>query len=175
MRRWRKANRDKIQEYRKKEYERIKADPVLLAKKLANGRRNAVRYRERGSAYSYRRVIRSQMIQAYGGKCECCGETTPEFLSIDHMKGQSHAHYSNCPYRGGHQLHAWLRRNGWPKDGWRLLCHNCNLAIGFYGSCPHTDPLRINAYKGTTAHTHPLSAQRRGRRPKDSFKSFVQA
>jgi hypothetical protein len=33
-------------------------------------------------------------------------------------------------------LYLWLKRNNYP-TGFRVLCHNCNLAIGFYGYCPH--------------------------------------
>jgi hypothetical protein len=29
-----------------------------------------------------------------------------------------------------------LARNGFP-DGYRVLCHNCNMALGQYGYCPH--------------------------------------
>lgn len=30
----------------------------------------------------------------------------------------------------------WLRRNNYP-NGFQVLCHNCNMAKGFYGKCPH--------------------------------------
>ena len=26
---------------------------------------------------------------------------------------------------------------GFPKDKYRLLCHNCNQSMGWYGYCPH--------------------------------------
>jgi hypothetical protein len=29
-----------------------------------------------------------------------------------------------------------LAKHGYP-DTFQLLCHNCNLARGFYGTCPH--------------------------------------
>jgi hypothetical protein len=28
-------------------------------------------------------------------------------------------------------------KQGFPKDRFRLLCHNCNCARGYYGYCPH--------------------------------------
>lgn len=79
------------------------------------------------------RELKQEMIQAYGGKCLCCGETAFEFLSLDHIDGERPKEWP----RGGHQLYRRLRKLGWPKDGLRLLCMNCNTAIGFYGHCPH--------------------------------------
>lgn len=31
---------------------------------------------------------------------------------------------------------GWIIKNKFPKK-FQLLCHNCNQAIGYYGSCPH--------------------------------------
>lgn len=60
-----------------------------------------------------------------GGQCECCEEENPAFLSKDHIHG------------GG----TFLRRKGektvYPQKGIRLLCHNCNKALGHFGYCPH--------------------------------------
>jgi hypothetical protein len=36
----------------------------------------------------------------------------------------------------------WLIREKLP-DGFRVLCHNCNQAIGYYGVCPHESELRL--------------------------------
>ena len=30
----------------------------------------------------------------------------------------------------------WLYVNDYP-DGFQVLCHNCNMAKGIYGKCPH--------------------------------------
>lgn len=67
---------------------------------------------------------------AYGGACFCCGESTVEFLSIDHIDG-----YKEGP-RAGQKLYMWLRRNNYPV-GFRVLCMNCNTAKGLRGECPH--------------------------------------
>lgn len=86
-----------------------------------------------------RRYLRKQylktkktIIDAYGGKCECCGITKFAWLSIDHI--------DNCRPEGkkkhGLNLYLWLKRNSFP-EGFRILCLNCNLSIGFYGYCPH--------------------------------------
>lgn len=78
---------------------------------------------------------RNLCLQFYGGnppKCACCGETTYQFLAMDHINGGGNAHRRKV----GVNLYIWLRREGFPK-GFQVLCHNCNLAKGFYGICPH--------------------------------------
>lgn len=80
---------------------------------------------------------RREVLRQYGGRCACCGETTPEFLAIDHVNNDGEAHRREIGGYGG-RIYEWLRRNGYPKDGrFQLLCHNCNMAKGLYGGCPH--------------------------------------
>lgn len=77
--------------------------------------------------------IRIEAIQAYGGKCACCGEARFEFLAIDHKYNDGAEHRRQI--RG--DLYAWLKVRGWPRDRFQLLCHNCNMSKAFYGYCPH--------------------------------------
>ena len=65
-------------------------------------------------------------------ECACCGETTIEFLSIDHINGGGTQHLKEIVG----QLTSWLIKNKFP-SGFQILCHNCNQAKGFYGQCPH--------------------------------------
>lgn len=85
--------------------------------------------------------LRAAALDAYGGVCACCGESRSEFLGIDHIGGRDRAspdHYlPNGRRVVGVKLYDLLRRLGYPKEGYRLLCHNCNLSRGFYGYCPH--------------------------------------
>jgi len=53
-------------------------------------------------------------------------------MSLDHINGGGVAHRKER----GIPLTQWLVRNGYP-DGFRVLCHNCNQALGAYGYCPH--------------------------------------
>ena len=76
---------------------------------------------------------RAIVVSAYGGKCECCGETHPEFLSIDHVNKDGSAHRKSVPTS---RIYRWLIVNNFPQ-GFRLLCYNCNMSIAFYGKCPH--------------------------------------
>lgn len=78
------------------------------------------------------RRIRLEIIAAYGGKCECCGEERIEFLAIDHINGGGRRHRKSL----SGNFYRWLKRNNFP-EGFRVLCHNCNSALGFYGYCPH--------------------------------------
>lgn len=40
------------------------------------------------------------------------------------------------PIKRKEYFREWQRKNNYPK-GFQVLCHNCNLAKGFYGKCPH--------------------------------------
>ena len=71
----------------------------------------------------------------YGGNppsCACCNEKTFQFLAIDHINGGGHTHRKLT----GKKVERWLRKNNFPK-GFRVLCHNCNSSLGYYGFCPH--------------------------------------
>ena len=79
-----------------------------------------------------RRRYRLEAFDAYGGaKCACCGDTHVEFLAIDHINGGGEEHRKTV-----RNICSWLRSRGWP-PGYRILCHNCNQSIGYYGYCPH--------------------------------------
>lgn len=73
------------------------------------------------------RKVKSEMITAYGGKCQLCGETQLEFMTIDHINGDGNQDRADLRVpRGGVRLYSKLKNMGWPKDRYRLLCLNCN-------------------------------------------------
>ena len=72
-------------------------------------------------------------MNAYGGKCVCCGETIIEFLTIDHINGGGTKHRKEVV---GGRLYDWLIKNNFP-EGYQILCMNCNMAEGIFGGCPH--------------------------------------
>jgi hypothetical protein len=86
----------------------------------------------------YRRRLRIEVLSHYSKgipTCTCCGEAEYEFLTIDHMvRGQGPEH-RRAGIASKHLLH-WLRKNGFP-SGFRVLCMNCNFAMGVHGYCPH--------------------------------------
>lgn len=81
----------------------------------------------------YGTKLKSNCVNAYGGKCECCGETELIFLAIDHINGGGSKHRKEVG--AGEQFYRWLRNQKYPK-GYRVLCHNCNWA-SHWGICPH--------------------------------------
>lgn len=76
---------------------------------------------------------REKVLEHYGGKCVCCGETAQEFLAVDHIDGNGRQHRKSI---GTITIYTWLIRNNFP-SGFQILCHNCNYAKHFYKQCPH--------------------------------------
>src|SRR3990167_3944786 len=75
---------------------------------------------------------RQEVFDHYGNRCECCGETEPMFLTVDHINGGGREHNKLIG-----NLYRWLVSNGFPK-GFRLLCMNCNFGRERNGGvCPH--------------------------------------
>lgn len=97
----------------------------------------AHRQEQRENERRYRRKVRTEVLEKYGNCCTCCGETTWEFLGIDHVLGGGNQHrHALFGGRAGFAFYSWLRRQ--PRlPEFQILCHNCNLAKGFYGECPH--------------------------------------
>ena len=75
---------------------------------------------------------RRGVIEHYGGKCSCCGESEYAFLAIDHKLDNGST--ERRKYKGA--LWKLAIKRGLPND-YQILCHNCNLAKSIYGSCPH--------------------------------------
>jgi hypothetical protein len=82
------------------------------------------------------RKSRIDCINHYGRVCACCKESRIEFLVIDHINGGGNKEREKTKGSGGWKFAVWLRQHDYPK-GYRVLCHNCNSALGFYGYCPH--------------------------------------
>lgn len=71
--------------------------------------------------------------EMYGNKCACCGEDKKEFLCIDHIQGggaEERREYGCC-------ILDHVKKQGYPKDKYQLLCYNCNMSLAFMGYCPH--------------------------------------
>jgi len=120
--------REVKRQYAKNKWNKKRGDPAWRKEKLEATKR-------------YNRELRLSALIAYGGlSCSCdhhgkpCGPKPIEFLALDHAGGdgkengraKGYKHYRN------------LRDLGFPL-GYRVLCHNCNSALGFYGRCPMSD------------------------------------
>lgn len=73
------------------------------------------------------------VLKYYGNKCACCGETTREFLEIDHKNNDGSAHRKTLK---GRNIIVWIIENNYP-DMFQILCSNCNMSKGRWGYCPH--------------------------------------
>ena len=82
--------------------------------------------------------VKAATMLVYGGKCVCCGETNLVFLTIDHIDEMGSAHRKTFRNSGaGSNLYSWLKKQGYPKDNYQILCFNCNFAKHVLGTCPH--------------------------------------
>lgn len=78
--------------------------------------------------------LKQRIIDEYGGKCNCCGESEPIFLSIDHIDNNGAAHRREV----GNKIYNWLEKHNYPKGNFQLLCFNCNFGKRVNGGiCPH--------------------------------------
>lgn len=86
-----------------------------------------------------RDATRKRVLDAYGGKCACCGTAYPEHLTIDHIvKIGSIKRKENGEWGG--RFYLSLIKRGFP-EGYRCLCWSCNWSFGCYGYCPHQKEL----------------------------------
>ena len=79
------------------------------------------------------RKLREKAFAGYGGCCQCCGEKNFEFLALDHVNGGGRKEREKL---STHQIARKVINQNFP-DTYRVLCHNCNQSIGWYGYCPH--------------------------------------
>lgn len=120
---------------------RCKRCASIYARRFGSNRkewRDAHREELSKYGFAYRAEVRLQAFCHYGGnppRCACCGESTLEFLTIDHIGGGGTAHRRQIG-RGGTSIAIYLRKRGFP-PGYQILCYNCNCAQAFAKICPH--------------------------------------
>ena len=85
----------------------------------------------------YRRRVKFEVFGHYGGACGCCAEKHLEFLTLDHIDGGGRKSRMLPGARSGHHFYLQLRKKGYPSR-YRVLCFNCNAAMGLFGGCPHS-------------------------------------
>jgi len=129
---YRAAHRDEKKAYYESHRDEINAK---LRKKYADSPEIQAAYRaaHREERVGQERMFRLGVLQHYGGKCACCGETVYEFLTFDHINNDGAEHRKII---GKTRIARWLKKNNYP-DGFQVLCANCNHAKGHYGHCPH--------------------------------------
>jgi hypothetical protein len=131
MKAYRQANTERFKAYRQANAEKLKA--YWKAYYQSNAERKKAYERTRSQK------LKETVLSHYSGgvpRCACCGEQNTAFLSIDHVEGGGNKQRHRLQLVGGHVFYSWLKDNGYP-SGYRVLCMNCNFALGLRGYCPH--------------------------------------
>ena len=102
---WRNKNRDKVNKSALKNYYKDPKKHHIAVQKA-------------------RVKVRLDMISEYGGECSTCGISDVDVLDIDHIDNNGADDRKHNLY--GYNLYRHLKRLGWPKDNFQLLCKNCN-------------------------------------------------
>lgn len=92
------------------------------------------RTNRRATQTKIRQRLREKVLEVYGNKCACCNEREQAFLEVDHIENDGADHRRKLKAK---KLYKWLEQNNWPKEGFQLLCCNCNNAKSRYSICPH--------------------------------------
>jgi hypothetical protein len=160
----RKINRDKPENkakvklrhsttaYRTSEKERQQRPENIVKEKIRNA--TPKRLEQQKAKKILEAILRLNVLVGYSKRlsnsdvpcCNCCGENTAvEFLAIDHIAGKkqmdSIPELVKIGYSSklkGRKFLNWITDNDFP-DGIQILCHNCNVAKGLYGKCPHNE------------------------------------
>lgn len=124
----------------KDRYQRQKASgkkltPEQRAKAVVATKRWRDNNPERHAAHmiATRIKLKLEVIAGYGGSCTCCGETHPDFLSLQHIEGGGRVHRK---LRGTYGAYRDVVRAGFPCL-YTILCMNCNHARRYNRACPH--------------------------------------
>ena len=88
----------------------------------------------------YRGMLKLEVLSHYSNgkpKCACCGwDKDMDGLSIDHKYGRKNTKHPKGMSSG--PLYRHIKKEVYP-DEYRVLCLNCNAAIGHHGKCPHEE------------------------------------
>lgn len=109
----------------------------LVKKSFINGQYSKKNKDRKGQA---RLLLKYEVIEKYGGKCNCCGENQILFLTIDHVLNDGNKDRLKLFGRKNPNTTGWyykLKRENVRND-LQVLCYNCNM--GKYlnkGVCPH--------------------------------------
>src|SRR5205823_10761720 len=92
QRKRRRENPERDREYSRQYYWRHKDDPEWREKRRAYLRKYCLLHKEACHANSrkWHQARKAEAIEHYGKVCACCGESTYEFLCIDHIRSEEH-------------------------------------------------------------------------------------
>lgn len=106
--------------------------PIILHKKQCS--------KCNSSASRQHAELKRIIFEHYGGRCVCCGELEPMFLSVDHINNDG-AEDRRKDNTGGSNFYRrivkGIKSGNAPTD-LQLLCRNCNWGKHVNGGiCPH--------------------------------------
>jgi hypothetical protein len=130
-REWRKSNPEQVKAQKRRHT--VKYIDRELAKIKRWKEENP--QRDLDAAREYVRRVKQEFVDAYGGRCTCCGEGILEFLTCEHINRDGHIDARNGYL--GRKMYAKAKRESYPKDRYTVLCMNCNYAQRFGKTCPH--------------------------------------
>lgn len=82
---------------------------------------------------------KQEVIEGYGGRCVCCGETNHNFMTLDHVNSDGSKHRKEIGGGGTNRTWRWALKNRFPSN-LQLLCFNCNCGRHLNGGiCPHLE------------------------------------
>jgi hypothetical protein len=94
-----------------------------------------MRNKAREDSRVFRAKLKSEFLLEYGGRCYCCGESEPVFLTVAHLDDSGAQHRKEV--KGTSSVLLDLKRKGWPKDVIGILCMNCQFSTTMGRTCPH--------------------------------------
>ena len=123
-------NKDKIKKKNILYYNKNRDRYIKQRTKLREDNREEYNKRARES---YRK-LRLQVLKAFGGRCQCCGESELLFLELDHIKNDGYKRKD----KSAQTLYRNAKKEGYPINIYQLLCANCNQGKRRNGGiCPH--------------------------------------
>jgi hypothetical protein len=109
--------KEKQRRIRREIYESQRYDPIFIRE---SRQRNA----------DCREAERRRFLQMYGGRCSCCGETGPLFLTMDHNSIECESKNKQTEMRRAVKK--------FDPEKYQILCYNCDMGQRQNkGVCPH--------------------------------------
>jgi hypothetical protein len=135
-REYRAKHKDQLRE-KHREYQRAHATRINKRQRAA---READPTRFQTTTRRYRTNLKNEVLGMLGGKCECCNETEPEFLCVDHRFGGGSKHRRELRQMGqsNYKVYIQIRDGSADIRDFRALCYNCNFSARLgNGHCLH--------------------------------------
>ncbi len=140
---WRARNRERWNQYSQEWYaknprKRAISNKAWEGRNIERRKAYMQKWRDENkerSAHNQRVLLlgyKTKVVEAYGGKCACCGQKEISFLTVEHINRNGMEHR-----RVVGNFYKYLVVNNFPKDGITILCMNCNWAERNGRHCPH--------------------------------------